>query len=146
MDSKTVVMAITFAIGLILGYSLTSGHYKDLMLEEAEDYKKQVEKAKAKEEKWKQEANRIDNEYKQKIVSIQSNNDELINRLRKQLQASSRMPSNCNSSVQSNGDPRGARVSEEVNNIIEFSGQCAQRADELIIQLDSLQNWIKSVK
>lgn len=145
MDSKTIA-TITFAIGVILGYSLTSSYYKDKMLEEAEIYKLQVEEARAKEEKWKIEANRIDEEYKQKINSIQSNNDELINRLHQQLQSSSRVSSVCNSTLQSNDNSRGTRVPEEISRIIEFSGKCAKRCDELIIQLDSLQNWIKSVK
>ena len=146
MNSQTVTIAISFVIGAILGYSVTSGHYKDQMLSDAEEYKKQVQEAKAKELHWYNYAIELDNEYKEKLNSVKSNNDALIARLRQQLNATSGMSSNCQSSVQSNGNTRGTRVSEEINSLIDFADRCSQRADQLIIQLSSLQDWIKSVK
>lgn len=143
MSSNNLVALIGLIAGFILGYLVTSNHYQDKLLDDVAVYKEQVNEARAKEREWQQLANKLDEEYKAKITDIQSNNDELITRLRQQLLSASRVPSNCESSSQSNGISRETRVSEEVSNIVEFSGQCAKRTDELIIQLESLQNWIK---
>lgn len=145
MNTK-IAMVITFVIGLILGYSLTSNYYQHKMLGEAQIYKEQVAEARTKEREWQQKAYELDNEYKEKINSIQSNNDALVARLRQQLSDASRVSSNCQSSSQSNGNSKQARISEEIRNLVDFSHECARDADKLSIQLDSLQNWIIKTK
>ena len=145
--SATRIAAILFlSIGLLLGYSMTSLHYKNRLLEEAEIYKSQVEEARAKEKEWQAVAYKLDNEYNQKLSSIKSNNDALVARLRQQLNDASRVSSACISPSKSNDTPRRAEVSREVNGIIEFANQCSKRTDALIIQLSALQDWIKKAK
>lgn len=146
MSTNNIGVIVGLIAGFILGYLLTSNHYQDKMLDEVSVYKSQVNEARAKEREWQQLANQLDNDYKAKIDSIKSSNDELVARLRQQLLSASRMSSNCQSSVQSNEYSRKTRVPEEVSNIVEFSQQCAKRADELILQLDSLQSWIKKMQ
>ena len=53
MNTK-IAMVITFVIGLILGYSLTSNYYQHKMLGEAQIYKEQVAEARTKEREWQQ--------------------------------------------------------------------------------------------
>ena len=137
---------VGFCAGIVLGYLVTSNHYQDKMLDEVAIYKEQVQEARAKEREWQQLANNLDNDYKAKIDSIQSSNDELVTRLRQQLLSASRVSSDCKSSEQSDVLSRKARISEEVGNIVTFSQQCAERADKLIIQINSLQEWIRKMQ
>lgn len=145
--SNYVTLGLAIAgiiLGAFLGYYKAETEYQELLLEQAAEYKKTVEEAKRLEQHWKDQATTIENEYQEKINSIQQSNSELVNRLRKQLaEYSSRVSKNSSASSKSNAESRKTRISEELNNLVEFSQRCSKRADELIIQVNALQDWIK---
>lgn len=145
--SNYVTLGLAIAgiiLGAFLGYYKAETEYQELLLEQAAEYKKTVEEAKRLEQHWKDQATTIENEYQEKINSIQQSNSELVNRLRKQLaEYSSRVSKNSSASSKPNAKDRKTRISEELNNLVEFSQRCSKRADELIIQVNALQDWIK---
>lgn len=146
MNNIAILMAsvICFGLGFSLGHYRTESEYQEILLQQANEYKKNVEEAKKLEQHWKNQAVVLENEYQEKITSIQHSNAELVDRLRKQLDDySNRMSENSDSSSKSDADNGKARVSKEVNRLIEFSERCSKRADELILQVNALQDWIK---
>lgn len=148
-------MNITTGIKLVICFALCTGsyflgsystevEYQKILLEQANEYKIQVQEAKTLEQQWKTQAFNIENEYKEKLTNIQQSNDVTINKLRQQLKDySSRMSKLTNSSNKSNDRTRETKLSEETERLINFSVNCSRRLDETITQLSSLQEWIK---
>ena len=127
---------VCFGLGFSLGHYRTESEYQEILLQQANEYKKNVEEAKKLEQHWKNQA--------VVLASIQHSNAELVDRLRKQLDDySNRMSKNPDSTSQSDAKDRNSRISKEVNQLIKFSERCSKRADELIIQVNALQDWIK---
>lgn len=135
-------------VGCILGYGVTSSHYKSKLLALDSQYKEAVIEARSQEEKWRKLSDEQEAEYRKKLDSIVRNNDKLVKQLRKQLAAisSSGMPKNARTSSVPDDSSGRTKVANEVGDLAEFSSQCAKRADELILQVDGLQKFIKSVR
>ena len=124
MDIKTgVVLLVAGGIGYFLGSYSTEVDYQKILLDQAAQYKAQVEEAKQLENQWKLKAQKADEEYKKQLAAIQQSNNDVVKRLRQQLEET--------------------RVSAETKRLIDFSVGCAARLDETIVQLRSLQDWVK---
>lgn len=135
---------LTGLIGGCIGYTLASAHYQNEMLKAYDSYKASVDTARTKEKEWQLLAIKKDEEYQKRISDMQSSNDELVNRLRKQLsELTFRVSTTPQSSSKSHGSPRETNLSKSVGDLVEFSNKCSKRTDELIIQLESLQQWVK---
>lgn len=148
MNYKTgialLVCLFTGGVGYFLGSYSTEVDYQKILLEQAAQYKKQVEEAKQLETQWKLKAQQADEEYKKKLAAVQQSNDDVVNRLRKQLEDySSRMSELSKSTSKLDAGTRKTRVSAETKRLIDFSVRCAARLDETIVQLRSLQDWVK---
>ena len=103
-----------------------------------------MEEAKQLENQWKLKAQKADEDYKKKLAAVQQSNDDVVNRLRKQLEDySSRVSELSKSTSKPDAGTRKTRVSAETKRLIDFSVGCAARLDETIVQLRSLQDWIK---
>lgn len=142
------VYACLVMLGGIAGYGLTASHYKSKLLDIDSRYKEAVADARNQEEKWRKQSDEQEQAYKARLNSIVRNNDKLVKQLRKQLTAISSSGMSKNSTASSIlNDPAGrTKVAGEVGNLAEFSSQCAKRADELIIQVDGLQKYLKSIQ
>ena len=150
MLKKVLVLGSVIAsllIGGQGGYLKAENTYQELLLNQEKEYKVLLDQAKQQEQRQKDESTKIETEYEEKIRSIQSNNDVLVARLRNQLfTLNQRLSSKTQSSSQSNGSSRETELSERLGEVIEFSNRCSKRADELIIQLEALQEWVNKVK
>ena len=146
MDIKTVVvLGVVGCIGYFLGSYQTEVDYQKLLLEQANQYKTQIEEIRKLENQWKIQAQKADEDYKEKLAAIQQSNDNAVNGLRQQLDDYSRRMSQLSKAAnKSNAGTREARVSKETKRLVDFSVQCASRLDETIIQLKALQEWIKN--
>lgn len=146
-EKSALPYLVCLGLGFLLGFGLTSSHYKDELLDQANAYKKSVQEAREQEQVWRSKANEIEREYQARIDDIKLSNAAVLNRLYKQLnEATSRVSSDSRASLSSHGQTREANVSKEIKKLVDFSNQCARRADELIIQVNSLQEWNKKVK
>lgn len=145
MDIKTgVVLLVAGGIGYFFGSYSTEVDYQKILLDQAAQYKAQVEEAKQLETQWKLKAQQADEEYKKQLAAVQQSNDDVVNRLRQQLEDySSRVSQLSKSTPKPNAETRKTRVSAETKRLIDFSVGCAARLDETIIQLKSLQDWVK---
>lgn len=146
MDIKTLLgsIAITCCVSGYIGYILASNKYQEELLKIASTYKTSVETARTKEKEWQEIAKKKDEEYQEKLNAMQSNNDVLVDGLRKQLsELTLRVSTAPKSSSKSNGSSREHQLSERIGELVDFSNRCSKSADKLRIQLESLQNWIK---
>ncbi len=146
MDIKIITgsLLLTGLVGGYIGYTLASTHYQGEMLKAYDSYKASVDTARTKEKEWQLLAMKKDEEYQKRISDMQSSNDELVDRLRKQLsELTLRVSTTSQSSSKPHGSSREANLSKSVGDLIEFSSKCSKRTDELIVQLESLQQWIK---
>ena len=146
MDIKlfTGSILLTGLVGGCIGYTLASAHYQSEMLKAYDSYKASVDTARTKEKEWQLLAMKKDEEYQKRISDMQSSNDELVDRLRKQLNdLTLRVSTTPQSSSKPHGSPRETNLSKSVGDLVEFSSKCSKRTDELIIQLESLQQWVK---
>ena len=150
MLKKVLVLGSVIAsllIGGQGGYLKAENTYQELLLNQEKEYKVLLDQAKQQEQRQKDESTKIETEYEERIRSIQSNNDALVARLRNQLSIlNQRLSSKTQSSSQSNDSSRETELSERLGEVIEFSNRCSKRADELIIQLEALQEWVNKVK
>lgn len=146
MDIKIITGSIllTGLVGGCIGYTLASAHYQSEMLKTYDSYKASVDTARTKEKEWQLLAMKKDEEYQKRISDMQSSNDELVDRLRKQLnELTLRVSTTPQSSSKPHGSSREANLSKSVGDLVEFSSKCSKRTDELIVQLESLQQWVK---
>lgn len=148
---ETIKEYAPFILGIILGFFLGYGYmsdvHHDIMVEKEAEYLDSVEKARQLERSWQTKAKQIEDDYQKALADIQQSNDDVINRLRNQLDSYSKRLSSCSATPNRIKDySREARVSTEVKNLIDFSEQCARRADELIIQVNGLQQWYKETE
>lgn len=148
MNYKTgialLVCLFTGGVGYFLGSYSTEVDYQKILLDQAAQYKAQVEEAKQLENQWKLKAQKADEEYKKQLAAVQQSNDDVVNRLRKQLEDySSRVSELSKSTSKPDAGTRKTRVSAETKRLIDFSVGCAARLDETIVQLRSLQDWVK---
>lgn len=138
------VAIILFSVGYFLGSYKTESEYQQKLLEQSVQYRESVKEARKQEQKWREYSYQVENDYQKKLSDIERSNAQLVSQLRKQLREySSRMPKNTGTTSSSHDETRESRVSEELDRLIEFSERCSKRTDELIIQLSSLQDWIK---
>lgn len=148
MDLKPLILAsvaIACFISGYVGYAISSIHYLKQLDEINETYRKSVDTARTMEKTWKRIAEKKDDEYQKKLADLKSNNDELVNRLRKQLsELTLRVSSASKSSSKSNGTSRERELSERIGELVDFSSRCSKSADQCRVQLESLQSWIKS--
>lgn len=145
MDIKTgVVLLVAGGIGYFLGSYSTEVDYQKILLDQAAQYKAQVEEAKQLENQWKLKAQKADEEYKKQLAAVQQSNDDVVKRLRQQLEDySSRVSELSKSTSKPDAGTRKTRVSAETKRLIDFSVGCAARLDETIVQLRLLQDWVK---
>lgn len=137
--------AIYFA-GYSSGSSSTEAKYQEKIIEQLMEERRLIQENRTKEEEWRQESRRREIEYQNRIASIRSSNDAVVKRLRKQLDAyADRLSSNSDSSSKLNAEDRRANLSEEIKRLVDFSDKCARRADELIVQVNALQEWINKI-
>lgn len=140
---KILCLGSILAISYFNGYNTASKEWSDLLKKER---LKQTEYVLSIERKWQERTNNVEEEYQSKLRSIQQSNDDTVNRLRQQLNSYARKLSKASkSSSESDGRTRESNISEGVADIIGFANKCSKRADELSIQLSSLQSWIKEV-
>lgn len=148
MDLKPLILAsvaIACFISGYVGYAISSIHYLKQLDEINETYRKSVYSARLMEKTWKKIAEKKDDEYQKKLADLKSNNDELVNRLRKQLsELTLRVSSTSKSSSQSNDSTRERELSERIGDLVDFSSRCSKSADQCRVQLESLQSWIKA--
>lgn len=129
--------------GYIVGYQLASQKYESTLYHLKAE---QTEKVLKIEREWQDKTTHVEKEYQEKLRDIQQSNDDTVNRLRQQLNEYARkLSQTAKSSSKPNGRTRESELSERIGDVIEFSNRCAKRADELSIQLQSLQQWIKEV-
>lgn len=148
MSTKyTVILSVvTFGVGFFLGYKLMQNRHIELVIEKEYEYQVSIEKAREQERIWQIKAQELENEYQNQIDLIKQSNDDVINRLRNQLDRYAERLSSCTkSSDGSDGTTGTTSVSKEVKRLVNFSEQCARRADELIIQVNGLQQWYKEI-
>lgn len=140
---KLLPLSISFIIGFTTSWGITSAHYKDMLLDQARAYKASIEAVRAKELEWRNKANEAEEHYTKELEAVRATDSAELDRLRKQLASTSRVPGNCTSASQSDDPNRRAKVSERIEALAEFSDRCARRTDELIIQLRNLQKWVR---
>lgn len=129
--------------GYIVGYQLAFQKYESALYHLKAE---QTEKVLKIEREWQDKTTHVEKEYQEKLKDIQQSNDDTVNRLRQQLNEYARKLSQTSkSSSKPNGRTRESNISEGVADIIGFANKCSKRADELSIQLSSLQSWIKEV-
>ena len=125
------------------GEAKTIAIYDKKLLAISQEYSKSVEQARSTELYWKSQADAIEKSYKKKLADNIHSNDAIINRLQHKLdEASKRLSSNSNTPSKLNDSSRGSKVSEGVGRIVKFADRCARRHDDLVIQVESLQQWI----
>lgn len=146
MSLKTLVCT-TSCLCLIsggIGYLIADHFHQEELLEIHAMYQTSVKNARSLEKEWRDIASKKDEEYQQKLNSMQSSNDELVNRLRKQLsELTLRVSSAPKSSSKPNESSSESQLSSRVGELVEFSSRCSKTADQLRLQLESLQSWIK---
>lgn len=131
-------------IGFFLGYGYMADEHNEIMVSKEKEYLNSLEEARQLERQWQDKAQEIENEYQKELINIRQSNDIIVDRLRNQLDSYSKRLSSCTkSSNRSNGSTGTTSVSKEVKNLVNFSEQCARRADELILQVNGLQKWYK---
>lgn len=103
-----------------------------------------MKNARNQEQEWKEIASKKDEEYQQKLSSMQSSNDELVDGLRKQLsELTLRVSSTSKPSSKSNGTSKESQLSARIGELVDFSNRCSKSADQVRIQLETLQSWVK---
>ena len=123
MDIKTgVVLLVAGGIGYFLGSYSTEVDYQKILLDQAAQYKAQVEEAKQLENQWKLKAQKADEEYKKQLAAVQQSNNDVVKRLRQQLEDySSRVSELSKSTSKPNAGTRKTRVPAETKRLIDFS-------------------------
>lgn len=146
MSIKTLVCT-TSCLCIIsggIGYLVADHFHQKDLLEIHSKYEESVKKARNQEREWKEIASKKDEEYQQKLNSMQSSNDELVDRLRKQLsELTLRVSSTSKSSSKSNGTSRESQLSARIGELVDFSNRCSKSADQVRAQLETLQSWVK---
>lgn len=136
---------ISGSIGMVIGLGIASYYYDLKMDKITKEYVISIEQARSKEKEWMQVANEIENTYKDKLTAVNRDNTELVNGLRKQLsEYSQRVSSTSTTSSKSDDSARRTEVAERLGDLVEFSSKCSKRVDQLIIQVNSLQEFIKN--
>lgn len=144
--NRLLLFLVPMSLGLGLGFYATSDYYKGKMLKEAEAYKASVEAARTREAEWRKKADEQELQYQRDLESVRTSNDAELDRLRKQLrkQASRRMSAAPKSSSKHHAEAGEAKLAAAVSDLAEYSDRCSRRADELIVQVNALQAWIKT--
>ena len=131
-------------VGFFLGYGYMADEHNEIMVSKEKEYLTSLEEARNKERQWQNKAQEIENEYQKNLIAIRQSNDITVDRLRSQLDSYSKRLSSCSkSSNRTNGSTGTTSVPREIKNLVNFSEQCARRADELILQVNGLQKWYK---
>lgn len=138
-----VLCGTVFSIGYSAGSSSTQAEYQEKILEQLMKERALIQANRAKEKKWEDEAKKIELEHMERIKALEHSRDAVIARLRQQLDAyDSKLSSNSLTSSDSDAETRETNVSTRIKQLVDFSDRCARRTDELIVQVNSLQNWI----
>ena len=145
MEAKDYALVIiSLVIGFFLGYGYMADTHTEIMNQKESEYVVPIELARNFERQWQNKAQEIEDEYQKELIAIKQSNDLIVDRLRIQLDSYDKRLSSCTkSSNRTNGSTGTTSVSTEVKNLINFSEQCAKRADELILQVNGLQKWYR---
>lgn len=131
------------------GYLATAHHYDKKLADIEAQYRESVQQARVKENEWKELAQQTEAKYQEELTKVTSDanaNADLVIRLRKQLSSvTCRVPSATKSTTKSDGSSRESQLSERIADLVEFSGRCSKKADELALQLKNLQQWLNQL-
>lgn len=139
---KNLLYLIALFVGIYLGYGAADNHYKGLLLEQSEAYKASIQAVRTKEQEWRRKAYEAEEQYQKDLEAVRLDTSHELDRLRKQLAEAHRVSSAYASTSQPDGEDRRPNVPKRIEELAEFSERCARRADELIVQVRSLQDWI----
>lgn len=131
-------------VGFFLGYGYMANTHTEIMNQKESEYLASIEQARNLERQWQKKAQEMENEYQKELINLKQSNNLIVDRLRIQLDSYDKRLSSCSkTSNRTDGSTGTTSVSTEVKNLINFSEQCAKRADELILQVNGLQKWYR---
>lgn len=135
---------VIYFAGYLSGSSAIETEYQEKIIEQLMKERALIQENKVKEQRWRDETRALEEEYQKKIADIEHTNGAVLDRLRKQLDEQRiKLSYSTSTSNKFNERTREAQISERIKHLAEFSERCARRADQLIIQVEGLQSWIK---